>query len=355
VKAERAKTHTLPSTVLGLDVSVDRQHLYAACMDGGIYVVDAKTGASDVLIRHESFASGVCRVPGTSLLITSGYDGQLHWYDLEAKAALQQVAAHSFWSWQSAVSPDGRLFASATGQYLAGSIKYDPASETEPSVKVFEAQTGKIAHEFSHVPPVQAVVFSPDSQYLAAGNLVGEIRVWELSSGKQLAKWSSPGFTSWGIIKSHCFQGGIYSLAFSPDCESVIACGMGPMRDPMSGNGKQTWQRFAWRRDGAPKIAEIHDGDFGGGHPESLAYHPSKNYFVMAGRLAQGKWNVGFFDEKTGALMQSLDTKCRLTKAVFSPEGESLFLAGGIGQPNKFAKDGQYASFGRIFTYDIAG
>jgi WD40 repeat protein len=355
VKAEKAKTHTLPSTVLGLDLSADRQHLYAACMDGGIYQVDAKTGASEVLIQHESFASGVCRVPGTPLLITSGYDGQLHWYDVAAKAILRKIAAHKFWSWQSAVSPDGRLFASATGQYLAGSIKYDPAPETEPSVKVFDAQTGKTAHEFSHVPPVQAVVFSPDNQYLAAGNLVGEIRVWELSTGKQLAQWNSPAFTSWGIIKSHCFQGGVYSLAFSPDCDNVLACGMGPMRDPMSGNGKQTWQRFAWRREGAPKVAEIHDGDFGGGHPESLAYHPSKNYFVMAGRLAQGKWNVGFFDERSGALVQSLDTKCRLTKAVFSSDGATLNLAGAVGQPNKFAKDGQYASFGRIFTYDIVG
>jgi WD40 repeat protein len=344
----------LPTTVLGLDLSEDRRHLYAACMDGGIYQVDAKTEASELLLRHESFASGVCQVPGSALLITAGYDGRLQWYDLAAKKTIRQITAHGFWSWQSALSSDGRLFASVTGQYLAGSIKYDPAPETEPSVKVFEAQTGKSVQEFSHLPPVQAVAFSPDCRYLAAGNLVGEIRVWELSTGKELARWSTPAFTSWGIIKSHCFQGGIYSLAFSPDSEHLIACGMGPMRDPMAGNGKQTWQRFAWRRAGAPKVAEIHDGDHGGGHPETLAYHPSHDFFVMAGRLAQGKWNVGFFEEKSGALIQSLDTKCRLTKAVFSPDGSTLFLAGAVAQPNKFAKDGNYPSFGRIFSYTIA-
>ncbi len=355
MKAEHVKTLNLPTTVLGLDVSGDAQQLYAACMDGGVYRVDAKTGASAVLVRHDSFASGVCRVPNASLLITSGYDGVLQWYDLATSKMLRQVAAHKFWSWQSAVSPDGRLFASATGQYLAGSLKYDPAPETEPSVKVFDAHTGQVVHEMSHLPPVQAVVFSPDNRYLAAGNLIGDIRVWELSTGKELARWNSPAFTSWGIIKSHCNQGGIYSLAFGPDSESVLACGMGPMRDPMSGNGKQTWQRFAWRRDGAPKIAEIHDGDHGGGHPESLAYHPSHNYFVMAGRLAQGKWNAGFFDEKTGALIQSVDTKCRLAKAVFSPGGDKLFLAGSSGQARKFAKDGKYPNFGQIFIYDLAG
>lgn len=354
MKIEKAKTYTLPTTVLGLDVSEDRQHLYAACMDGGIYQVDAKTEASELLLRHESFASGVCQVPGSALLITAGYDGRIQWYDLAAKQTVRQIAAHGFWSWQSALSSDGRLFASVTGQYLAGSIKYDPAPETEPSVKVFEAQTGKSVHEFSHLPPVQSVAFSTDCQYLAAGNLVGEIRVWDLSTGKELSRWSTPAFTSWGIIKSHCFQGGIYSLAFSPDSEHLIACGMGPMRDPMAGNGKQTWQRFAWRRTGAPKVAEIHDGDHGGGHPETLAYHPSHDFFVMAGRLAQGKWNVGFFDNKSGALIQSLDTKCRLTKAVFSPDGSSLFLAGAVTQSNKFAKDCNYPSFGRIFSYTIA-
>jgi len=196
------------------------------------------------------------------------------------------------------------------------------------------------------------VAFSPDNQYVAAGSLVGEIRVWELSTGKQLACWTTPAFTSWGIIKSHCFQGGIYSLAFGPDSESVIACGMGPMRDPMSGNGKQTWQRFAWRRPGSPKIAEIHDGESGGGHPEALAFHPSKRFFVMAGRLAQGKWNTGFFDEATGALIHSLDAKGRLTKVVFNSDGSKMFLGGGVGQPK--TKDSKDPNFGRIIVYNIA-
>lgn len=352
LKAEQAKIHKLPTTVLGLDVSTDASHLYAACMDGGIYQVDVTSGESKLLGRHDSYASGVCLVPEHSMLISSGYDGVLQWHDLTTGKPIRKVTAHRFWSWQSALSPDGRLIASVTGQYLAGSMKYDPAPETEPSVKVFDVQTGGCVHAFSHVPSVQAVAFSPDNKYVAAGNLVGEIRVWELSTGKQLANWTTSAVTSWGIIKSHCYQGGIYSLLFSPDSESLIACGMGQMRDPMSGNGKQTWQRFAWRKEASPKIAEIHEGESGGGHPEALAYHPSNNYFVMAGRLAQGKWNTGFFDETTGALIHSLDTKGRLTKVAFSRDGKQMFLGGGVGQAKP--KDGKYADFGRIFIYNIA-
>jgi hypothetical protein len=352
VKAEQARTLKLPSMVLGLDRSADASHLYAACMDGGIYQVDAKTGDSELLYKHDSYASGVCLVPDTSILISAGYDGALQWHDLAGKKNIRKVAAHQFWSWQSAVSGNGKFFASVTGQYLAGGPKYEPAPETEPSVKIFDAQTGKTVHELPHVPSVQAVSFSADGKFVAAGNLMGEIRVWELSTGRQLAAFTTPSFTSWGIIKAHCYQGGIYSLTFSPDGESILACGIGQMRDPNAGNGKQTWQRFAWRRDGSPKIAEIHDGENGGGHPESIAFHPAGKYFVMAGRLAQGKWNTGFFDEATGALINSVDAKGRLTKALFDADGTQLFLAGGIGQPK--AKDGKYPDFGRIIVYNIA-
>jgi WD40 repeat protein len=321
-------------------------------MDGVIYQVNVSTGEAEVLTRHESFASGVWLVPETSTLISSGYDGMLQWYDLAARKTIRKVNAHSFWSWQSAITSDGKHFASVTGQYLAGGPRYEPAPETEPSVKIFDAHTGMTVHEFSHVPSVQAVTFSHDNRYVAAGNLMGEIRIWELASGKQVATVATPALTSWGIIKVHAYQGGVYSLAFSPDGQSILACGIGQMRDPNSGNGKQTWQRFAWRKEGAPKIAEIREGDAGGGHPESIAFHPSGKFFVMAGRLAQGKWNTGFFDESTGALIHSVDTKGRLTKVCFNADGTQMFLVGGIGQPK--AKDGKYPDFGRIIVYDIA-
>ena len=249
VKAEQAKIIKLPSTVLGFDLSADASQGYAACMDGAIYQVDLKTGDFKLLYHHDdSFASGVCAVPGTSTIISSGYNGELQWFDLSANESIRKVAAHKFWSWQSAVSLDGKYFASVTGQYLAGGLKYEPAPETEPSVKVYDAKSGEIVHEFSHVPSVQAVAFSPDGQYVAAGNLMGETRVWELSTGKQLASFKTSAMTSWGIIKVHAYQGGIYSMMFSPDSESIIVCGMGQMRDPNTGNGMQTWQRFAWKQ-----------------------------------------------------------------------------------------------------------
>jgi len=352
VKADQSKILKLPSTVLGLDLSPDGSKLYAACMDYGVYAIDPKSGDSTQLYKHESFASGVHLLPDSQTLISAGYDGAVIWYDLESKKQIRKIPAHNFWSWQSDVSKDGKLFASVTGQYLAGGIKYEPAPETEPSVKIFEAKSGELVHKFSHVPSVQAVAFSPDDKYIAAGNLMGETRIWDLATGKQLAACTTPSLTSWGIIKVHAYQGGVYSLVFSPDSDSIIVCGIGQMRDPNAGNGKQTWQRFAWRKQGAPKSSEIRSSDAGAGHPEALAYHPSGKYFAMAGRLAQGKWNTALFDHEKGSLVYSLDTKARLTKIRFNSTGTQMFLAGGTGQPK--APTGKYPDFGRIFVYDIA-
>ena len=105
---------------------------------------------------------------------------------------------------------------------------------------------------------------------------------------------------------------------------------MGATTDPAAGNGRQLWQRFTWR-DGK-KLAETSDGESGRGLMETLAFHPSGKYFVMAGRLENGKWSMAIFDTKSGALVHAFDTKSRVTKAVFSRDGAKLFLGEALGQ-----------------------
>jgi WD40 repeat protein len=242
------------------------------------------------------------------------------------------------------------LVASVTGQYLAGGYKYEPAPEREPSVKVFDATTGELRHSFPHVPPVQAVAFSPDSRHVAAGNLMGEIRVWELATGKQVAQWKSDDLTSWGIIKSHHYLGGVFALEFSPAGDALYACGMGPMRDPMAGNGVQRWQRFDWRTGN--KLDQTHEGESGQGLMEALAFHPAGKLFLMAGRLFQGTWNLALFDAASGKNVFSTDAKHRITDARFSRDGGRLFLAKARQQE---LKDGKWVEFGLVEVHSVTG
>jgi WD40 repeat protein len=341
----------LRSGVLGLAIAQDGGTAFVACADGTIHSVDLDTGDADPFDeKHASFASSCVLLPGGQTLISGGYDGALLWHEVETGRCLRRVAAHKFWNWQLALSPDGSRLATTTGQYVPGGWKYEPAPETEASVKVFDTATGSLAASFAHTPPVMSCAFNPDGRFLAAANIMGEVRVWDLqgkAGDPPVAQWTSPDFTSWGTVKSHHYIGGIYGLAFAPDGKSILACGMGPMTDPMAGNGKMTWQRWDWRK--GEKLDQIKDGQRGAGLMESIAWHPDGTHFVMAGRQAQGTWNLAVFDSSDGNLVQSLDTKKRITHALFTADGKSLIIAGATGQPQP--KDGKWPSWGRLQVY----
>ncbi len=353
MKLTLAHDHKLPTGALGLALAADGRTAYTACVDGKLYAVDTAAGEPKVFADgHASYASGCALLPDGRTVISAGYDGALRWHDTATRQSFRRVAAHQFWSWQLALSPDGKRVASVTGQYLPGGWKYEPAAEREPSVKVFDTGSGDLVAALSHVPPVTSCTFSPDGRYLAAANLMGEVRVWDTTTpgdGKPLAQWTSPDFTSWGTTKTHHYVGGIYALAFAPDGGTLLACGMGPMGDPMAGNGKMTWQRWDWRK--GEKKDQIKDGQHGSGLMESLAWHPEGKHFLMAGRQAQGTWNAAVFSAADGSLVHSLDTKKRITHARFTADGKTLVIAGAGGQAQP--KDGQWPAWGRLQVYAV--
>jgi WD40 repeat protein len=351
MKLTLAYDHKVDTGIFGLAVEQKGDRAFAACADGAIYEVDVASGRAKAFTeRHQSYASGCVLLPDGRTLISAGYDGDLIWHDVESKRILRRVKAHQFWSWQLALSPDGTRLASVTGQYLAGGWKYEPAESNEACVKVFDTASGELVASKSHVPPVLSCAFTPDGKQIAAGNMMGEVRVWEAdSSDAPVSKWTSPSFTSWGSIKTHHYCGGIYGLAFSPDGNALVGCGMGPMTDPMAGNGKMTWQRWDWRK--GEKMDEIKDGEHGAGLMEALVWHPDGKHFVMAGKQAQGTWNAAIFSAEDGKLLASVDTKKRITHARFTKDGDYLILAGANGQPHP--KNGEWPAWGRLQVYRL--
>jgi WD40 repeat protein len=343
--------HKLAAGILGLATEAKADRVFAACADGAIHEVDVASGRSQEFeTKHESYASGCVLLPDGKTLISGGYDGNLIWHDVGTRKCIRRVKAHDFWSWQLALSPDGSRVASVTGQYLAGGWKYEPAEAAEACIKVFDTRSGELVSAQKHLPPVLSCAFSPDGKQIAAGNMMGEVRVFEAGGGSEpVSKWTSPSFTSWGSIKTHHYCGGIYALAFSPDGNALLGCGMGPMTDPMAGNGKMTWQRWDWRK--SEKIDEIKEGQHGSGLMESLVWHPDGKHFVMAGKQAQGTWNLAIFAAADGNLVHSVDTKKRITQTRFTADGEWLIVAGANGQPER--KNNEWRPWGRLQVYRV--
>jgi WD40 repeat protein len=353
MKLTLAADRKLPTGVLGLAITPDAASAFAACVDGRIYQVELDSGKTSTFEgTHHSYASGCALLPGGRTLISAGYDGFLLWHDVETGRCWRRLQAHQFWNWQIALSPDGSLLATTTGQYLPGGWKYEPAPAADPTVKVFDTRTGECVAAFEHTPPVLSCAISPDGTHLAAANMLGEVRVWSLltRAPEPVSLWTSPDFTSWGTTKTHHYCGGIYGLAFSPDGAALLCCGMGPMADPMAGNGKMTWQRWNWRS--AERLDQIKDGQHGSGLMESVCWTPDGGHFLMAGRQAQGTWNAALFSAADGSLVHSLDTKKRLTHSRFSADGLTLVLSGAGGQPQR--KLDKWPEWGVLQTYTLA-
>ncbi|MBX3732730.1 MAG: hypothetical protein KF791_09055 [Verrucomicrobiae bacterium] len=346
---EKSGEFTFATPVLDLEVAPDGATIFAACQDGSVVRVSATSGERSLLGWHSSYASGVARVPGRPWVISGGYDGRLLWHDIESNAVMRDVRAHDFWSWDLAVSRDGRWVVSGTGRYEAGGYRYEPAPGGEPGVVVLDVADGSRHRAWGHVPPVQAVAISPDGRHVAAGNLMGTVRVWDRDEDRLVSEWTDDGLTSWGIIKSHHFLGGIFAMAFSPDGADLYVCGMGPMRDPMAGNGVQRWQRFDWRT--GRRLDQTHDGESGQGLMETLAFSPDGSRFVMAGRLFQGSWNLALFAAADGRKLQALDAKHRITGVCFSGDGRRLYVSKARGQERP--KDGRWADSGLVEVFDI--
>ncbi len=133
-------------------------------------------------------------------------------------------------------------------------------------------------------------------------------------------------------------------MCFSPDGCTLVVCGMGPMNDPMAGNGKMTWQRWDWQR--GVKLDQIKDGQHGNGLMESIAWMPDGSHFLMAGRQAQGTWNAALFSAEDGALVHSVDTKNRITRVRVSADGKTVVVGGAVSQPPR--KNGVWPEWGKI-------
>ncbi len=99
-------------------------------------------------------------------------------------------------------------------------------------------------------------------------------------------------------------------MRFAPDDQSLIVCGMGDMKDPMAGNGKQLWQRWSWLEAENKKLSETKQGESGEGLMEALAFHPSGECLRWgAGFVAAiGTWPCSIWPAARGSERSNRDT-----------------------------------------------
>ncbi len=169
--------------------------------------------------EHQSYVTGMVRIG--QLLVTSSYDRHLHWWDIVERKLIRSVRAHEGWI--------RRVIASADGTQVI-SIADDMQckvwhTETAEPIAAFSDHRPLTPHHFPSM--LYAVAASPDGKWLATGDKVGHVALWDAQRFEKIGELETPVMYTWDPKARLHSIGGIRSLAFSPDSQRLAVGGTG--------------------------------------------------------------------------------------------------------------------------------
>ncbi|MEQ8786782.1 MAG: hypothetical protein RIC55_10810 [Pirellulaceae bacterium] len=221
-KFEHAATAEYEGILYALAFDESAHTAYAAGDDRALYAVDvgaAEPKLTKVAAHHDNYVSAIA-LRG-EVVISAGYDGRILWTRAAGGEQLRDVAAHDGWIRDLTLLADDSQLASV-GHDLCVRL-WD--AETGALLRVFEGHAATTPQ--GYVSAIYALAASPDGRYLASGDRVGEVRVWEIETGKLAATLASPAFYTYDASKRVRSIGGIRSLCFSPDGKQLAIAGIG--------------------------------------------------------------------------------------------------------------------------------
>lgn len=232
------------------------------------------------------------------------------------------------------LSPDGRFAVSG--------------SKFGYKVMLWNTTDGSLVWENAHESEVECVVFSPDGKRIATGGEDFMVRIWEVSSGKQLASWEHDGGLD-GITWSHdgsiiasgseagdawLWNGQDYSLVgkiktgstinslrFTKNDAYLAVGGNNQIKDPLT--QKTVYHGFAALIDvKAQKVIREYKGMEAS--VKSVRISPDEKYLATGGFDNTAR----IFDFETGGLLHTFKRPLRVEAVDFTPDGQYLAIGG---------------------------
>jgi RNA polymerase sigma factor (sigma-70 family) len=169
--------------VLALVCSADGKLLLSGGADKTVRLWDTAEGKEVRKITTEMAVHGVALSPDGKLVAAGGSDKTIRLWDRATGAEVRQLVCREDWVFSVEFSPDGKTLAAATAHYapdrnlpVGRLLLFDVASGTE---------LRQLTKEDLH--PTEAVAFSPDGKFIAAGG--GHdctLRLWD-TAGKEVS------------------------------------------------------------------------------------------------------------------------------------------------------------------------
>ncbi len=303
--------------VFGLARVPGSRRLIFGGSDFQVYDVDlaAEKPEAKAFGAHESYVTGIA-VAGKKA-VSGAYDGKLIWWNLENGSKVRSVDAHSKWIRRVVATPDGSTIASVADDMVC---------------RLWDAESGALKHELKghaeitphHYPSMlHACGISADGKFVATGDKVGHIVVWEIASGQSVATVEAPGLYTWDPVQRRHSIGGTRALGFSPDGNLLAAGGISKIGNIDHLEGPPRVEVFDWRK--GSKVHEfINEGTKG--MVERLIFLPDGEKIVSIGGANDGF--VGLLDLKTKTVLAHEKAPTHLFDATLGDSPETLFVAG---------------------------
>jgi hypothetical protein len=226
--------------------------------------------------RHDSYVTSLA-LAGSSL-VSGSYDGKLVWWNIESGSKLRAIDAHRKWIRCVRSAPGGGILASVADDMVCRIWEVGSGR----MIRELRGHAENTPHDFPSM--LYACAFSADGRFLATGDKVGHLNVWEVETGQARATLEAPGFYTWDPVQRRHSIGGIRALAFSPDDRTLAVGGIGKIGNIDHLEGKPRVELFDWQN--GKRICEL-SGE-GKGLVEHIEFHPRGDWLLAAGGYSDG-------------------------------------------------------------------
>jgi WD40 repeat protein/serine/threonine protein kinase len=180
-------------------LSPDGQRLATATEAKTVTIWNAQTGEELFALAGAAEVRCAAFRATDGSIVTGDMSGAVTVWDATTRQAIGAPGRHKAAVNDLAVSPDGRLVASASDDH---------------TVKVWEATTGELVHDLrGHEGSVYSVAFSRDGRSVASGGYDATVKVWDAKSGKLVQ-----------TLLGH--KGPVRGLAFSADGRQLASASL---------------------------------------------------------------------------------------------------------------------------------
>lgn len=290
--------------------------LFVGSSDFKVHDLDAAQASptDHEFVGHGSYVTGV-RLAGQSVISTS-YDGKLIWWDIAQRRAVRTVEnAHTRYGRQLAVSPDGTKLASVGDDMVCR--LWNPA--TGERLRELRGHEERTPQHFASM--LYCCAFSADGRYLATGDRVGHVVVWEVATGRQAGVVEAPGLYTWDGMQRIRSIGGVRALAFSPDGRHLAVGGVGRIGNVDALQGPSRVEVFEWRQG-----RRVHEFTGPNGIINRLIYHPEGAWLLAIGGGSNGI--TLFHDVGRRASVHQASLSMHVHDAVFNEDFTTLYAVG---------------------------